>query len=256
MGVCETWLSPAVLDAEVCHDFPGYTILRADRVNRQGGGVALYLKDTLSGDVIDSFDNGVCQAIVVMIHQLNTCVCVCYRPPDTRQSEFSEMMQSIDSALSTLPTPTPNIVVMGDLNFPRKTMQWQMTDEGNLFPIVAGHREEETSGGKQDRLQAQRLLEFAAKHCLQQVVYGPTHGAECLDLIWSNNGELVSSCDREDCTQFSDHKVVTASSTYIFSQGQDNSEEQFLCSTGKRYKGLDFFKADWPDIQVELSKVD
>ena len=171
VGVCETWLTPAVLDAEVCHDFPGYTILRADRVNRQGGGVALYLKDTLSGDVIDSFDNGVCQAIVVMIHQLNTCVCVCYRPPDTRQSEFSEMMQSIDSALSTLPTPTPNIVVMGDMNFPRTTMQWQMSDEGNLFPIVAGHREEETSGGKQDRLQAQRLLEFAAKHCLKQVVY-------------------------------------------------------------------------------------
>ena len=71
-------------DAEVCDDFPVYSIFRTDRVNRQGGGVALYIKDSLSGDVVDTFDNGVCQAIVVMIHQLNTCVCVCYRPPDTR----------------------------------------------------------------------------------------------------------------------------------------------------------------------------
>ena len=93
VGVCETGLSPDIVDAEVCHDFPGYSILRADRVNRQGGGVALFLSDSLSGDVIANFDNGVCQALVVMIHQINTCVCVCYRPPDTRFSEFSDMLE-------------------------------------------------------------------------------------------------------------------------------------------------------------------
>ena len=43
LGVCETWLSPEIADAEVCHDFPGYSIFRGDRENRQGGGVALYL---------------------------------------------------------------------------------------------------------------------------------------------------------------------------------------------------------------------
>ena len=116
VGVCETWLCPGVADAEVCHDFPGYSISRADRVKRQGGGVALYLKESLSGDVIASFDNSVCQAIVVIIHQINTCFC--YRPPDTRFSEFTEMVQCVDSVLSTLPTPTPNIVIMGDMTSP------------------------------------------------------------------------------------------------------------------------------------------
>ena len=138
------------MDAEVCHDFPGYSILRSDRIRRQGGGVALYLSDSLSGDVIANFDNGVCQALVVMIHQINTCVCVCYRPPDTRLSEFSDMLQCVDAALSTLPNPTPNIVVIGDMNFPRSSIQWQTSDEGNLFPLVANHRVEETSDGKQD----------------------------------------------------------------------------------------------------------
>ena len=72
VGVCETWLSPDIVDAEVCHDFPGYSVLRADRVTRQGGGVALFLSESLSGDIIASFDNGVCQAIVVMIQIICT----------------------------------------------------------------------------------------------------------------------------------------------------------------------------------------
>ena len=55
VGVCETWLSPDIVDAEVCHDFPGYSILRADRVNRQVGGVALFLSDSLSGGVMCRF---------------------------------------------------------------------------------------------------------------------------------------------------------------------------------------------------------
>ena len=229
VGVCETWLSPDVVDAEVCHDFPGYSIFRADRVNRQGGGVALYLSDTLSGDVLATFDNGVCQAIIVMVHQLNTCVCVLYRPPDTRFSEFSEMIHCVDSSLSNLPTPTPNIVIMGDMNFPRSVIHWEMSEEGNLFPMVANHREDETLDGKQDRLQAHHLVELAARHCLQQVVEGATHGAECLDLVWTNNSDLVSSCGKEDFGEFSDHKLITANTTYKLGKEVESLEEQFLC---------------------------
>ena len=139
-----------------------------------------------------------------------------------------------NTALLTLPTPTPNIVVMGDMNFPRSSIQWHTSDEGNLFPLVANHRVEETSGGKQDRLQAQRLVEFAAKHCLLQVVEGITHGVECLDLIWTNNCDMVSSCECESFSQLSDHRLVTANTTFMFNQKREALEEQFLCSTGRR----------------------
>ena len=256
VGVCETWLSPDIADAEVCYNFPGYSVFRSDRIGRQGGGVALYLSDSLSGDVIASFDNGVCQALVVMIHQINSCICVCYRPPDTRMSEFSEMLQGVDSALSSLPDPTPNIVIMGDLNFPRSCIHWQVSDEGHLFPLVANHRQEETSQGKQDRLQAQKLVDLAAKHCLLQVVEGATHGVECLDLIWTNNWDLVSSCNLDTFSQFSDHKMVTASTTFKINQKEALLEEQFLCSTGKRYKSFDFSKAPWPLIEQQLGEID
>ena len=153
------------------------------------------------------------------------------------------MIQSVESALSALPNPTPNIIVMGDMNFPRTCIKWEKSEEGNLFPLVAGHRQEETLDGKQDRLQAHHLVQFAARHFLQQEVEGPTHAAECLDLIWTNNWDLVSSCEREDCGRFSDHKLITANTTYKISTENADLEEQFLCETGRRYKILDFHKA-------------
>ena len=108
-------------DAEVCHNMPGYTILRCDRASRDGGGVAVYLRDDLTGDVLGTFDNGVCQLLVVQVHQLDTIVAVAYRPPDTRLEEFKQMVKKLDEILSNLPSPTPIINVMGDFNFRRET---------------------------------------------------------------------------------------------------------------------------------------
>ena len=71
----ETWLHSGVLDAEVSHGMPGYYILRCDRGGRDGGEVALYLRDYLTGDFLGTFDNGVCQLLIVQLHQLHHCSC-------------------------------------------------------------------------------------------------------------------------------------------------------------------------------------
>ena len=50
------------MDAEVTVDFPNYTLFRADRGlgpggnPRDGGGVALYLRDEFSGDCLATYD--------------------------------------------------------------------------------------------------------------------------------------------------------------------------------------------------------
>ena len=80
VAVTETWLHIGAHDAEDCHNMPGYTIFRCDRDNRDGGGVAVYLRDDLSGDVLGTFDNGVCELLIVQVHQLDTIVAVVYRP--------------------------------------------------------------------------------------------------------------------------------------------------------------------------------
>ena len=43
--------------------------------------MALYVREDLTGDILRSYDNGVCKLLVVMVHQLNTAVAVVYRPP-------------------------------------------------------------------------------------------------------------------------------------------------------------------------------
>ena len=80
--------------------------------------------------------------------------------------------------------------MMGDFNFPKETVKWVRSDEGLLFPDVANHREGETVGGKQDRLQASQLTDLASKHSLIQQVDQATHAVEVLDLVFTNDSDL------------------------------------------------------------------
>jgi hypothetical protein len=263
MGVAETWLHEGVLDAEVTHAFPGYNLYRSDRAGgHQGGGVALYLREDLTGDILASYSEihplrggSVCELLVVQVHQIDTVVCVAYRPPDTRIDEFSGLLKCLDSTLSILSSPAPTVIMMGDINLPRTCITWQYSEEGLLVPIVAGHRDSETAGGKQDRLQAQQLIDLSTKYSLLQEVGQATHAAEVLDLVFTNNCELVSSIDVEDWTAFTDHRLVIASVNYQYKQLEPTREEQHLCETGKRYKALNFHLAPWAEVKAELGNI-
>ena len=207
VGVTESWLTSDILDSEVTHEFPGFNLMRCDRSGgRQGGGVALYLRDDLTGDILATYANSVCELLIVKIHQLDTIVCLAYRPPDTRLSEFKGLLKCLDDTLSSLEAPAPNIILLGDFNLPHTSVTWNRSEDGLIVPTVASHREEETAGGKQDRLQAQQLIDMASKHFLLQEVLEPTHAVEVLDLVFSNNCELISGVTVESWPSFTDHK--------------------------------------------------
>ena len=195
-----------------------------------------------------------------MVHQLSTVVVVMYRPPNTRIGEFGEILSKLDSVLANLPTPTPNIVVMGDLNFPRSSVVWKRCDDGDgldggdLVPLVAGHREEETAGGKQDRLEVSRLCDLGTKYSLVQKVDKPTHGVEVLDLIFCNNSEMISSILVESWPAFSDHSLVAATTSFRLGNTLDRDEVHLL-EYGRKLKRLDFNKAQWDQVQSELGDV-
>ena len=119
----------------VCQAFPFYV-----RTERLGKGVTLYIREDITGDVLAEFDNGTCEMILVFVHQLNTVVAVCYRPPNTKYGQFSEMLRLLDSTLSDLSTPTPNICWMGDFNFPASAIQWHWVD--GLLESIQSRKEE------------------------------------------------------------------------------------------------------------------
>ena len=157
--------------------------------------------------------------------------------------------------LSQLPAPTPTIVLMGDLNFQDKNLSWKRSEDGFLVPLVHPHRDGATDGGLLVRQQAARLCEVAVKHSLIQQVDQTTHGREILDLIFSNDEDLVSSVSVEAWPAFTDHSLITAAVSYKLEK-EVTLEEIHLLESGRRLKKLNFNKAPWSEIQSELRKLD
>ena len=174
-----------------------------------------------------------------------------YRPPDTRLNEFNDILTKLDSCLTDLPSPTPTISVMGDFNLPRQSLVWSRCGDegiaGDLLPIVAGHRDDETLGGKQDRLQAAKLCDLVTRHSLVQQVDQATHGVEVLDLIFTNNPDLISSVSVEAWPLFTDHKLVTAFTSFELG-ASPHKEEIHLLECGRGLKKLNFNKAQWVEV--------
>ena len=81
------------------------------------------------------FSNGVCEFLILKVHQLSTILTVVYWPPDTILRGFSYF----DCVHKDLPGPSPNITLIGDLNLNFSVITWHEVD-GVLLPRVAGHR--------------------------------------------------------------------------------------------------------------------
>ena len=104
----------------------GYSIIRQDRQGRQRGGVCLFLRKDLSGEILCNYSNGVWEVLIVKVNQLDTIDTDEYRPPDTHHHEFAPIIKKIDTVFHNLPAPTVNFTIMGDLNFPSSVITWQV----------------------------------------------------------------------------------------------------------------------------------
>ena len=89
----ETWLSGDVLDREV--SIPNYTIVRLDR-NRHGGGVAMYIQDSVAYNVILCSPTGLELLIVSLLrNNFKLCLSVFYRPPPSPSSIFDTLCDAL-----------------------------------------------------------------------------------------------------------------------------------------------------------------
>ena len=235
-------------------NFPGYSIYRCDRQARKCGGVCVFVRDDVSAECIGSFDNGVCELLVLNMHSLNTVLVVIYRPPDTRLSEFSPVLSELNNLLSDLPAPAPKLVLMGDLNFPSSVMSWMKVD-GSLVPSIHGHRSEGSEDGLQARLQAQRLCDIVTHHHMVQLVGIPTHGKDILDLVFTSDPHSVTHVDMESFPEFTDHSVLSVEVNFKLGV-PPKKEQMFLLDSARRLHKLDFTKAPWQDIRKKLNNVD
>lgn len=111
--ISESWLNPKINSAEV--SLYGYTLFRNDRLYKNGGGVAVYIKSTNTARLVycsDQRNVGKPEFMFVELRLPGAKILIglCYRPPKIGYlSEFEEIL------LSLLPSYR-HVVVAGDFN--------------------------------------------------------------------------------------------------------------------------------------------
>ena len=184
IGKTETWWDST-------HDWTmgieGYTLYRRDRVDKRGGGVALYVKESymsLQADVGDR--HGQLETLWVKIRGEygtgDTTVGVYYRPPTQSPELDQEFARELTEAACSR-----TLVVMGDFNYP--DISW------------------EDHSAKSER--SQSFLSCVDDLYLTQEVYGPTRGKALLDPVLATGDNLIGGLVIDGKLGDSDHELIT-----------------------------------------------
>ena len=232
----ESWLKSKHTNAQV--DIPGYQILRADRHDDViRGGTLLYVHNTLSVTNSSTYDDKICEAVICTIVTTNTIVASVYRPPDAPIGSFKETMKFIQSYIEKeSENKHMNILIFGDFNLP--CLRW------NDEPVPPQY--------KYLNLDAADILKsFMTKNFMSQFVDQPTRLGNILDLVLSNQPNLIKHVDVKD-TKLSDHRLITVQS-FFGSDCRESVKPQFIPHT---YRNLNFFKADFDQINLHIGNVD
>jgi exonuclease III len=205
IAVVETWFNDTVPDSLVLHDLP-YVLVRRDRKEIRGGGIALFIKNTLTVNVTNVSTE--VEALTVEICSSNYRLILCYIPDGSDGGQIDGMC----TYLRTVAKPNLINIIIGDFNL--RYIDWQ-----NLV----SHCEKQTP-----------FLNLSMDLGLNQLVAEPTRGDSILDLVFVDNDRTVFDTKVIENFSTSDHQTVT----YKINWNQDwNLNSQ---PTVKERKKLDF----------------
>ena len=100
LAINETRLDSSILNGEV--SIPGYTLERKDR-NRSGGGVALYIRDSINYKRLNDLPDANLELISIQVSKPRVkpfIVCTWYWPPGSTvelMDRFEAVLQKLDS---------------------------------------------------------------------------------------------------------------------------------------------------------------
>ena len=152
---------------------PGFSIVRYDRLLREGGGVCIYVRNTKSFSVCFKYSNSICDLLIVKLHQPSLIIIIMYRPP----TEFNDIILKTKSYIMSLPSPLPNIIMLCDFNFPNIDWSCSITSCPMAGP----------------------LIDLAGLLFLNQQVKEPTSKLNILDIIFGPD-DLVNYITTTDHT--------------------------------------------------------
>ena len=120
IGISETWANETISDAEL--HIEGYTLFRKDRKSKtqsKGGGVALYVKETLRSRQSSTMDaNQFDESVWCRVDFADTSllVGVCYRSPTSSDDNNDKLVDLLRIAVEE--SRGSQLLLMGDFNYP------------------------------------------------------------------------------------------------------------------------------------------
>ena len=113
---CETFLHDGIQYSEI--QIPDFSIGRSDRYSRVGGGVCMYVRNTVNFKICLCFSNSVCELLILKLRNPSIIIIIIYRPPSCLDCDFIDVISRAEQYILTIPAPLPNIILLGDFNFP------------------------------------------------------------------------------------------------------------------------------------------
>ncbi|KAJ8027731.1 RNA-directed DNA polymerase from mobile element jockey [Holothuria leucospilota] len=222
VGVTETWLHSDISNSEI--QVPGYKIFRQDRADTvcgRGGGVLLYVKNSINCvDVTNKFSSGFSNCLWCEISFGNeSCtplvVGIIYRSPNSCADNNQSLFESFRIVSSK------RAVVFGDFNFP--DIDWHSCTSG--------------SHGRD-------FLEAVSDGFFTQHVLFPTREDNCLDLVLSTDENMVRNVASGGKIGSSDHDLISFELLcYSKLQGSDKTVLDFSKANFTHAKEL--LTIDW-----------
>ena len=242
----ETHLKPEILDAEV--RIEGWSLYRADRgPEKSHGGVAIYLRNDLIGQLVVAHSNSMCETLVIKVKSLNLLLACLYRPPNSTLESFKEAItvtqKAIDDVTNT-ETKVKDILQFGDFNLP--CISWP---SGKIY-------EKEVAKKSKEKQQAELLVNFVENNFMENYIYTATRGRNILDLVFSNNHQLLNKYTTTVNKKFSDHHMLTLELNFSYNTNKKSTKTVNPMSTKVyEYDLKNATEADWTRFNKVLEEV-
>ena len=197
-----------------------------------------------------------CSFLAIHVNELNLAILLAYRPPPhyspdnlyhgtpLERSFNNIILDNITKAIQSLGSPAPDILLLGDFNFPNAT--WR---EGVGIPL---------QGNAPETRMLNNLIELCDLHNLLQVITFGTRAApsgeeNILDLVFTNNHDMLSAITKQ-ATAMSDHYLILGDTKYHIN---DQAKPSGIGSVSTdSLASFNLHKANWDSIKNFLSAID
>ena len=178
IGITESWANEDIVDVELA--LTGYVMFRKDGRERRGGGLILYIKESIQAYEITLKSEADSEEAIwcnIVTRNSTLTIGVVYRSPNIGQEEDVKLQKAIREVSNG------ECVIMGDFNHGH--IQWESL---------------ESAGGDDHKFLLLTQDCFLTQHVLE-----PTRGGNVLDLILSSQNELVDNVEVHEPLGSSDH---------------------------------------------------